>query len=141
VQLLDASDLLALVVLEQVDRLLAHDAGDLPAARLEQHALADEDLRVPAADAAEAQEAVVVDVRDDETDLVDVADDRQRRAAGGSRHPRPHRAHHVGDDLGERGGRVAEHGSRRRLVARWTVSGDERAQNRRDRHRRTLDDR
>ena len=70
--------------------------GTAPAARGERDALADEDLRVPAADAGEAQEAVVVDVGDDQADLVDVADDRQRRAAAGALHARPGGAHHVG---------------------------------------------
>ena len=64
--------------------------------------LADEDLRVPAADAGEAQEAVVLDVGDDHADLVDVAHDRQRRAAAGALHAGPRGAHHVGADLGER---------------------------------------
>ena len=55
--------------------------GSGAVARDELDALADEDLRVPAADADEAQEAVVVDVRDDQADLVDVADDREERRA------------------------------------------------------------
>jgi hypothetical protein len=42
-------------------------------------ALADEDLRVPAADGGEAQEARVLDMGDDEPDLVDVADDGHAR--------------------------------------------------------------
>ena len=53
-----------------------HGAG----ARRELDALADEHLRVPAADADEAQEPGVLDVRDDEPDLVDVPDDRDGRA-------------------------------------------------------------
>ncbi len=60
-----------------MDRLLADDAGDLPRARVEHHALADEDLRVPAADGAEPQVALIVDVRDDQPDLVDVAHHQQ----------------------------------------------------------------
>ena len=54
-----------------------------PLARVEHDALADEDLRVPAADLAEPQVAVVVDVRDDQPDLVDVPHHEQppRRAA------------------------------------------------------------
>ncbi len=55
-----------------------------PALSDELDALADEDLRIPAADADEAQEAVVVDVRDDQADLVDVADDGEEwRGVGG----------------------------------------------------------
>ena len=71
-----------------MDRLLADDARDRAVLRADRDALADEDLRVPAADADEAQEARVLDVGDDEADLVDVADDRQRRAAAGAGHAR-----------------------------------------------------
>ena len=80
VQLAQLGDLLALLLLEQVDRLLADDAGDGAVARGDLDALADEDHRVPAADAAEPEEALVVDVVDDQADLVDVADDREQRA-------------------------------------------------------------
>ena len=46
--------------------------------RVAQHdPLADELDRVPAADLAEAQEALVIDVGDVDADLVDVADDRE----------------------------------------------------------------
>ena len=55
--------------------------GTSPSARAQLDALTDEDLRVPAADAEEAQEALVIDVGDDQADLVDVADDRQQRRA------------------------------------------------------------
>ena len=54
--------------------------GTGPAAGVEHDALADEDLRVPAADFAEPQVAVVVDVGDDQPDLVDVAHHEQPRA-------------------------------------------------------------
>ena len=80
VQVAQLGDLLAILLAQQVDRLAADDAGQRPVLRQELDALADEDLRVPAADADEAQEAVVVDVRDDEPDLVDVTDDREERA-------------------------------------------------------------
>ena len=92
VQVAQLGRLLALLVLEQVDRLLADDAGDAPVARGDLDALADEDHRVPAADAGEPQEAVVVDVVDDQPDLVDVADDRDERAVAGARHARDRRA-------------------------------------------------
>ena len=105
---LHLGDLLALVVLEQVDRLLADDAGDRAVARGELDALADEDLRVPAADAGEAQEALVVDVGDDQADLVDVADDRRasgrRRARARARSTVPMTSVR---DLGERRAGVA----------------------------------
>ncbi len=83
VQVLELGRLLALLVLEQVDRLLADHAGDRALARGDLDPLADEDHRVPAADAAEPQEAVVVDVVDDQADLVDVADHRDERAVAG----------------------------------------------------------
>ena len=81
VQVAQLGDLLALLLAQQVDRLAARDARHDAVARRDLHALADEDLRVPAADAHEAQEAVVVDVRDDQADLVDVADDREEGRA------------------------------------------------------------
>ena len=71
--------LLALVGLEQVDRFAADDAGDDPVAGADLDPLADQDLRVPAADRGEPEEALLVDVGDREADLVDVADDRQQR--------------------------------------------------------------
>ena len=81
VQVADLGDLLALLVAQQVDRLLADDARDRPLARVEHDALADEDLRVPAADFAKPQVAVVVDVGDDQPDLVDVAHHEQPSGA------------------------------------------------------------
>ncbi len=71
--------LLALVGFEQVDRFAADDAGDDPVAGADLDPLADQDLRVPAADRGEPEEALLVDVGDREADLVDVADDRQQR--------------------------------------------------------------
>ncbi len=50
VKLLELDDLLSLLVLEQVDRLAAGDARDRPVLRHDLDPLADEDLRVPAAD-------------------------------------------------------------------------------------------
>src|SRR5439155_20471749 len=137
-QVLDLRGLLALVVLEQVDRLLADDAADHPVAGGDLHALADEDLRVPPADPDEAQEPVVVDVRDDQADLVDVADDCQPRPVGGALDARPHRPHDVGGDLGELGCRISERGGRRGLVSRRAGRGEQRAQNGGNRHSRTL---
>src|SRR6202034_2367033 len=77
VHVADVRDLLALLVAQQMDRLLAHDARDRALAGVEHHALAYEDLRVPAADLAKPQEPVVADVRDDQPDLVDVAHHEQ----------------------------------------------------------------
>src|SRR5918993_891923 len=78
-----------LLGLEQVDRLLADDAGHRAVARGDLDPLADEDHGIPAADAGEPEEAVVVDVVDDQADLVDVADDRHRAAVAGAGHKRP----------------------------------------------------
>ena len=134
VEVAQLRDLLALLVAQQVDRLLAHHAGDHAAARGDLHALADEDHRVPAADAGEPQEAVVVDVVDDQADLVDVADDGEQRPVGGALHARDGRADGVVGDLGEGGGRLAEHGGGALLVARGAGSGEELAQDVGDGH-------
>jgi hypothetical protein len=134
VQVLQLGHLLAVVRFEQVDRLLADrtDHDTVPGRELD--ALADEDLRVPAANPGEAQEAVVVDVRDDEADLVDVPDDGDRRAAAGARHARQRGAHDVDARLGEGLGVAAEHGRRGGLVAGRAGGGQQRAQDGRDRH-------
>ncbi len=96
VQVAHLRDLLALLLAQQVDRLLADHPRDLARARTQHHALADEDLRVPAADLAEPQVTLVVDVGDDQPDLVDVAHHheppRGRLAAGGGRAGRRGRA-------------------------------------------------
>ena len=57
--------LLAVVGVEQVDRLLANHPHHNAFARSDSYALANQHLRVPATDAGEAQEARVLDVRDD----------------------------------------------------------------------------
>ena len=72
--------------------------------------------RVPAADAREPEEPVVVDVVDDQPDLVDVADDRDRLAVAGAGHARDGGAHRVVRDLGERAPRPR--GTPRRAPAR-----------------------
>ena len=92
VQVLELRRLLALLGVEQVDRLLADHARDRPVARDHLEPLADEHDRVPAADRGEPQVAVVVDVVDDQPDLVDVADDRDHRAVAGPAHARDGRA-------------------------------------------------
>ena len=115
VQALQLDHLLALVGVEQVDRLAADDTGhqSVPAANLDP--LADEDLRVPTADRGEPEEALLVDVGDDEADLVDVADDGEQRlglADAGDRG-----AEAVGGECGE-GGFLAPDRRGRPLVAR-----------------------
>ena len=130
VQVAQLGHLLALLLLEQVDRLAARHARHDAVARDELDALADEDLRVPAADAHEAQEAVVVDVRDDQADLVDVTDDgEKRRAVGGvgcALDARDGGAHDVDlDVVGERAACVSEDGGGGRFVARGPGGGEE----------------
>ena len=80
VHALQLDDLFALVGLEQVDRLAPDDAGDEPVLAADLDPLADEDLRVPAADRGEPEESLLVDVGDDQADLVDVADHRHAAA-------------------------------------------------------------
>ena len=127
VQVAQLGDLLALLLAQQVDRLAPDDAGQRAVARDELTALADEDLRIPAADADEAQEAVVVDVRDDQADLVDVADDReQRRAFGRARDARDGGAHDVDRHVvGEGAAGLGEDGRRSGLVAGRAGGGEQ----------------
>ena len=61
--------------------LRAIDAEDRAVGRPDGHPLADEHLRVPAADGLDIKETVVVDVLDDQADLVAVA--RPASLAGG----------------------------------------------------------
>ena len=77
-------DLLVLVLLERAP-LLADHAGEAPVARHHLDALREQHLGLPAADAAEPEEALVVDVRDRKADLVDVA----RRSRASARRPCP----------------------------------------------------
>ena len=84
---------------------------------LDSHALAEQDLRVPAADRREVQEALLVDVGDHQADLVDVPDDREKRACVRRRRSGPprSRARRV-VTVGERGG-VSPDVARGALVA------------------------
>ena len=79
VHLLELHDLLALLGVEQVDRQAAGHSGHLAVVAGDRDPLADEDLGIPAADRGEVEEALVVDVGDDQADLVDVPDDRDQR--------------------------------------------------------------
>jgi hypothetical protein len=65
------SILVFLVRRHDVDRLRAHHAHDVLAA-VDDHALGGERLRIESADRVEADEALVIDVGDDEADLVHV---------------------------------------------------------------------
>ena len=102
---LDRARLLVAVRLGLAPR---HDAANLPAARHEGDPLADEHLRVESTDPPHGEEAVLVDVRHDQTDLVDVSEHGERR-------PVPARNAHVGG---------AEHVGRHLTVGRRGVAPD-----------------
>ena len=85
VHALQLDDLFPLLGVEQVDRLAPDDAGDEAVLAADLDPLADEDLRVPAADRGEPEEALLVDVGDGQADLVDVADDREQRRSSPTR--------------------------------------------------------
>jgi hypothetical protein len=116
VEALQLDRLLAIVLLEDVNRLAPDDADHGALAGLDLDPLADEDLRVPAADRREVEEALLVDVGDHEPDLVDVAEDREQRLRVGLPDRRDARADPVRADLGERR-RLAPDGGGGRLVA------------------------
>ncbi len=92
VQVVQLGDLLALLVARAGGSASAdRRPGSSPSRVATSTRWPTQDLRVPAADALEAQEAVVVDVCDDQADLVDVPDDREpgmapRSRAGDPRH-------------------------------------------------------
>jgi hypothetical protein len=117
VQVLDLDDLLAVLLLEQVDRLAAHHPGDAPAPGDDLDPLAHQDLGVPATNVREVEAPLVVDVGDDQADLVDVADHRQQRAVGLSLNPRHRRAQRVAGNLRELLGGASPHSGGRGLVA------------------------
>jgi hypothetical protein len=82
VQVLELGRLLRLVRLAAPHAaLLGDDAGDAAVTRDELDALAAQHLRPPAADPAEVEEPLLVDVRHDQANLVDVADHGQERPA------------------------------------------------------------
>ena len=108
---LELGCLLAVFLLHQVHGLAPDHPADLPTPRGEGHPLGDEDHRVPAAEAAEVEIAVVIDVGHVQADLVDVPDDREHRTATGraSGYPCRGRPDLVALDLGELGARRAPH--------------------------------
>ena len=115
VEAFQLDDLLALVGVEQVDRLAPDNARHqaVPSPHLDP--LPDQDLRIPTADRSEPEEALLVDVGDDEADLVDVADHGEQGsvlAEAGDRGAEP-----VGGERGERGFLTPDRCSRP-LVAR-----------------------
>jgi len=91
------------------------DALNPASAREDLDALSDQHLGRPAAEATEEENAVVVDVGDDQADLVNVAEEReQRRFLTGRTNPRDRASHPVDLDLvGELGRGLAP--DRRRL--------------------------
>src|SRR5262249_57804500 len=70
VELLELRCLLAIVALQEVDRLAGDDAGDHASASHHAYALAHEHEWIPAAHLAEAQVALVVDVSHMQPDLI-----------------------------------------------------------------------
>src|ERR1700730_9606514 len=104
-----------------MDGLLADHARDLTLAGRQDHALADENLRIPASDLAEPEEALVVDVGDDQADLVDVPHHHQAPCLlipATCRDTRRRRAHDICARLrAERCGRVAPHRGRGVILA------------------------
>jgi hypothetical protein len=98
-----------------VDRLAGDDGGHGPVVGVHGHALADELLRVPAADRVGVKEAVLVDEGDQQADLVGVP--REHHAQLG---PRIHRDNHVavqvGPHLGGELARVLAHDPLHRLL-------------------------
>ena len=106
VQALELDRLLALLVLEQVDRACgrstpgtAPSLGLRPSTRWPTRICA-----IPAADRREVGEALLVDVGDREPDLVDVADDRDQRLLVLAGDAGDRGADLVGLELGEGGG-------------------------------------
>ena len=105
VERLQLDRLLALLPLEQVNRLAPADAGHGPVLSQHLDALPDEDLGVPAAGRDDLQLALLGHVADEHRDLVDVADHREQRmlaAAVDARHRRAHGVdrHRGGELLG-----------------------------------------
>ena len=119
VQAVELDRLLSLLLLEQVDRLAPDDAGHRAVPRLDPDPLADQDLRVPAADRGEVEEALLVDVGDRRARSRRCG--RRRRAA--ARHP-PRRSPRSRTrcrrcSSSRERGRLAPERSGRGLIARW----------------------
>jgi len=128
VHILELRNLVALVVLEQMDRLARDHADDLTAARVQPDPLADQHARVPPAHLAEAEVTVLVDMRDVQADLVDVTDDCQTRTTRGPRHARIRRPDVVGPDLRELRAVLPPHARGRGFVAGRTGGGQQAGQ-------------
>jgi hypothetical protein len=94
VQVLDLDGLPILALLPG-EPLRGDHAGNAPVAGEDLDALAEQDLRVPAAEPAEREVAALVGVRDREADLVQVAEEREQRPAARPSHAR----HRVPDGI------------------------------------------
>ena len=79
----------------------ADHGGERTVLRQKLDTLAEQHVRVEAAQLADGDQAVVACVRRDERDLVDVPDDREQRTSGGSGHADPRRAEHVTGNVAE----------------------------------------
>src|SRR6185437_10593554 len=115
-ELIELRGLRALLVVLQMARFLSDHARLDTSAGEDPDALPDEQLGIPAADAAEPEIPLVVDMADDQADLVDVPEDGHRRAAR-SLALGEARAQRIGADVGERLGVCPPHAGRRALVA------------------------
>ncbi len=82
-QVRDLRDFVCVLLLHQMDRLLADHPAHRAARTRDDHPLADEHLGIPAPDAGEVEVPVVVHVRDLEADLVDVPREHQPRCTVG----------------------------------------------------------
>ncbi len=103
-EILDLRRLLTLLLLLQMDRLLAHHPDDGALSRQDLHALPDQDLRIPTAYGRKVKEPVVVDVIDHQADLIDVSREHYAKLGVGvdgreavTLHVRPHT---VGEPFG-----------------------------------------
>ena len=100
-------------------RLAADDAGDRAVFRVQDHPLAHQHLRIPAADGGEVEESVIVDVDDHQADLVDMPGQHDPRGPVGM-HGGQGIPLHVGRHLcGESFRLFSPHPRRGGFEARW----------------------
>jgi len=117
VQVLDLDGLL-LVPLPPGGTLRGDHARHEGVARQDLDALAEQYLRVPAAEPAEGEVAALVRVRDGDADLVEMAEDGKERPAAGPGDAGHRVADGVAGDLGELAGGFAPHCGGGSLVTR-----------------------
>src|SRR4051812_3590906 len=75
----ELSGLLALLGLDEVDRLFADDAEDVALPADEAESLPDENLRIPAPDRLNVAVSLIIDVADDDSDFIDVSGEHDGR--------------------------------------------------------------